>query len=194
MEQNPNKYIAVAYELYTIKDGKKEFVEKSTDEEPFQFISGFGTTIDAFEKQVIDLEEGGVFDFTLTKDEAYGDRVEERVLDLDKSIFSVNGQFDNENIFVGAIVPLQNADGNRFYGHVLEINDDKVKIDLNSPLAGKDLNFKGHIVESREATKKEIQSMINRLSGEGCGCEDCGGCGNHDNEGNEGKCGCGHCH
>ena len=42
--------------------------------------------------------------------------VEERILDLDKSIFSINGKFDNENIFKDAIVPLQNEDGNRFMG------------------------------------------------------------------------------
>lgn len=196
MENTPNKYIAVAYELYTITDGKSELVEKATPEEPFQFLSGFGTTIEAFEKQIVDLKEGEEFDFKLTKDEAYGDYYDERVLDLDKSIFSINGHFDSENIFVGAIIPLQNADGNRFPGKVLEITDDHVKMDLNAPLAGKDLNFKGNVVASREATKDEIQAMINRMSGEGCscGCDDCeGGCEDEDHH-HEGGCGCGHCH
>ena len=195
MENTPNKYIAVAYELYTVNDGKSELVEKASAEEPFQFLSGFGTTIEAFENNIVNLEEGAEFDFTLTKDEAYGDYYDERVLDLEKSIFTINGHFDNDNIYIGAIVPLQNADGNRFPGKVLEITEDHVKMDLNAPLAGKDLNFKGSVVSSREATNDEIQAMINRMSGEGCGCgcDDCeGGCGDHDHDEDCG-CGCG-CH
>lgn len=195
MEKTPNKYIAVSYELYTVNDGKSELVEKASKDEPFQFLSGFGTTIEAFEDNIVNLEEGAEFDFTLTKDEAYGDYYDERVLDLEKSIFTINGHFDNENIFIGAIVPLQNADGNRFPGKVLEITEDHVKMDLNAPLAGKDLNFKGSVVESREATNDEIQAMINRMSGEGCGCgcDDCeGGCGDHQHDEDCG-CGCG-CH
>ena len=195
MENTPNKYIAVAYELYTVNDGKSELVEKASAEEPFQFLSGFGTTIEAFENNIVNLEEGAEFDFTLTKDEAYGDYYDERVLDLEKSIFTINGHFDNDNIYIGAIVPLQNADGNRFPGKVLEITEDHVKMDLNAPLAGKDLNFKGSVVSSREATNDEIQAMINRMSGEGCGCgcDDCeGGCGDHQHDEDCG-CGCG-CH
>lgn len=184
MENKINKYIAVAYKLYTVDNGENELVEEATDKEPFQFISGFGLTLDKFEENIENLENGADFDFTLTKDEAYGDYEDEHVLDLDKSIFSINGHFDHENIYVDAIVPLQNEDGNRFYGKVLSVGSDKVKIDLNHPLAGKTLNFKGHVVEMREASKDEIQGLINRMSGEGCCC-------GHHGEG-DGECHCGH--
>jgi FKBP-type peptidyl-prolyl cis-trans isomerase SlyD len=71
--------------------------------------------------------------FTLTPEQAYGGYVEERVLDLDKQIFTIDGHFDSERIHKDAIVPLQNEDGNRFMGHVLDISEDKVKVDLNHP-------------------------------------------------------------
>ena len=149
------------WKLYTVDGEVSELVEEATDKEPFQFISGYGIALDAFEQKVAALEKGAEFDFTLTKDDAYGDYEQEHVLDLDKAIFSINGHFDRDNIYKDAIVPLQNEDGNRFYGRVLEVGTDKVKIDLNHPLAGKTLNFKGHIVESREATNEEIQGLIN---------------------------------
>ena len=201
MGNKPNKYIAVAYKLYTITDGKSELVEEAPADKPFVFISGFGISLEDFENAVEDVEKDGEFDFTLTSEQAYGEYVDERVLDLEKEIFSINGHFDHENIFKDAVVPLQNEDGNHFMGHVLDITDDKVKIDLNHPLAGKTLNFKGNVLENREATKEEVQNFLNAINGEngcGCGCDDCkDGCDNehkHEHENGEGGCGCGHCH
>lgn len=191
-----NKYIAVSYKLNTVDGSEKEFIEEATAERPFQFISGFGVTLDAFEREIINIEKGGNFCFKLTKDEAYGDHEPSRILDLEREMFCINGHFDHENIFVDAIVPLQNEDGNRFYGRVLEITADQVKMDLNHPLAGKTLEFEGKVLENRDATNDEIQHMLNHLSGEGCECgchcgdcgDDCGGGHHHD-----GGCSCG-CH
>lgn len=195
MDKKQNKFIAVAYKLYAAGEKSLEFIEEATDEKPFVFISGFGFTLDEFEKQVIDLEKGAEFNFTLTQEQAYGDYSEEHVVDLEREIFCINGHFDHEHVFEDAILPLQNEEGQRFMGKVVSIGDSHVKIDLNHPLAGKELNFKGHIVENREATNEEIQHLLNHMSGEGCGCncEDCGdGC-DHDHQ-HESGCGCGHCH
>jgi FKBP-type peptidyl-prolyl cis-trans isomerase SlyD len=190
-EKKTNQYMEVAYTLYAAGEKTLEFVEEATDEKPFQFISGFGITLDDFEKQVVNLEKGGTFEFKLTKEQAYGDYDEERVVELERSIFSINGRFDHENVFVDAVLPLQNEEGQRFFGKVLEITDSHVKIDLNHPLAGKELSFKGHIVENRQATEEEIKSFIKTMSGEGCGCG-CDDCGDGCHQG--GNSGCGHCH
>lgn len=196
MTDNQNKYIAVAYKLYTVDNGVEKLVEEATEKEPFLFISGFGIALDAFEKKVAGLDKGDKFDFTLQKDEAYGDYEDEHVLDLDRNIFCINGHFDHENIYKDAIIPLQNEDGNRFYGKVISLDNDKVKVDLNHPLAGKILHFNGYMVESREATNEEIQGLVNRMSGEGCCCghhhEHEGDCCGHHHE-HEGGC-CGHHH
>lgn len=177
MDKKANKYVAVAYKLYATADGNTELVEEATEEKPFQFITGFGITLDEFENQIYALDKDAEFDFVLSKDQAYGDYEDARVLNLDKSMFSINGHFDHDNIYKDAIVPLQNEDGNRFLGHVLEVTDDTVTMDLNHPLAGMELNFKGKVVESREATNQEIEGMMNRLSDEGCSCGCGGGCG-----------------
>ena len=57
MESNLNKYIAVAYKLYTVDGEVSELVEEATDGEPFQFISGYGIALDAFEQKVAALEK-----------------------------------------------------------------------------------------------------------------------------------------
>lgn len=191
-----NKYYAVSYKLFSIKDGERVMQEETDANDPFVFISGFGTTIPSFEKQIENLAKGDSFDFTIPQTEAYGEYVAERVIELDKQIFHINGKFDESQIYAGAIIPLQNEDGNRFMGNVLEITDSKVKVDLNHPLAGCDLQFQGTITEYRDATDEEIVQMINRLSGGGCG--GCGGGGCHSNGECSGGCnsgegGCGGC-
>ena len=186
MEQTPHKYVTVAYELYTDNEkGIHELVEKAPAEHPFQFITGMGVALDAFEAKINELKAGEAFDFVLKVDDAYGPYEEEHVLELDKQIFSVNGHFDKEMVYPGAVLPLVNSDGNRFQGLVLEVKDNTVVVDLNHPLAGKDLHFKGEVVVMRDATDDEIKGLINMMSGEGCGCgcEDCGG------EGEGGCCG-----
>lgn len=200
MDTTPNKYITVAYELYTDYNGQRELVEKAPAEHPFQFISDMGTTLDAFEAQIKPLQKGDKFNFTLSVEEAYGEYEQERVLELSKDMFKINGHFDKEHIYPGSIVPLMNAEGARFNGTIVDVQENTVTVDLNHPLAGKALNFIGEVTESREATKDEIQGMLNMLSGEGgCGCGSCGGCGCDDDDDccgghHEGGCGCGHCH
>lgn len=185
MEQMSHKYVTVAYELYSDNaKGVHELIEKAPAEHPFQFVSGLGMTLDLFEQNILACAEGETFDFTLDVEDAYGPYENERVLELDKEIFVVNGQFDSSVIYPGNFIPLVNADGVRFQGLVLEVKEDKVVVDLNHPLAGRALHFKGSVVTSREATNEEIQGMLSMMSGEGgcgCGCE--GGC--------EGGCGCG---
>lgn len=203
-----HKYITVAYELYADNEkGIHELIEKAPAEHPFQFISGLGVALEAFENNVKDLEEGGAFDFTLSVDEAYGPYVDEHVIELDKQIFTIDGHFDKQTIYPGNVIPLVNEDGNRFQGLILEVKEDKVVVDLNHPLAGKALHFRGSVVTSREATEAEVQGMLNMMSGEGCSCgcgdDHCGcgddhcGCGDDHcghGEHHEGHCGCGHHH
>lgn len=191
-----NKYIRASYKLYDVTNGKHELIEETQPNVPFHFISGMGIALDELEKQLAELENGADFDITLPAEKAYGEHVEARVMELGKEIFSHNGKFDHENIYEGAIIQLQNAEGERFMAQVVKVGADKVTVDLNHPLAGRTLNFKGTILESHEATAEEMAALVKAMNGEcGCGggCENCGGnCGGHDGGGNCGG-GCGHC-
>ena len=183
METVENKYITVAYKLYTVEDGEKELFEETNAEHPFQFISGLGTTLESFENQITALSKGDKFDFTIPD--------EQHVFDLPKNIFEIDGKFDSERVTEGSIVPLMTGDGQRVNASVVEIKPDVVVVDLNHPLAGADLIFEGEVIESRPATNEEIQELVKMMSGEGCGCG-CDSCGSDCGD----DCGCegGHCH
>jgi FKBP-type peptidyl-prolyl cis-trans isomerase SlyD len=175
-----------------VSNGEKTLEEETGTERPFEFITGYGIALDAFEKNLIGQEKGSEFDFTLQPTEAFGEYIPEGMHKLGREIFTINGKFDNEHIFPGAIVTMNDTEDHQFMAKVVKIEDDGVTIDTNHPLAGETLQFTGVVLENREATAAEIQHMLNHLSGEGCGCG-CDECEGHDHEHGNG-CGCGHCH
>ena len=193
METSENKYITVAYKLYSIEDGERDFEEEAPAAHPFQFISGLGMVLDSFEEQLVNLKPGDKFDFTIAAENAYGEYDEQHVIDLPKNIFMIDGKFDAERIKEGAIVPLMTSDGQHINGSVVEVQADTVVMDMNHPLAGCDLNVVGEVGASGPATNDELAEVARMMSGGcGCGCDSCGGgcgddCGDH-------GCGGGCCH
>ena len=176
MENTEKKYYKVAYKLYTIEDGERDLAEKAPAEEPFEFITGLGLAIDAFENKMATLAMGDKFDFVIPQKEAYGEYDENQVVELPKNVFFIEGKFDDVHVQEGAIIPLISVDGERFSAVVNEIKDEVVVVDLNHPLAGCDLNFVGEVVEARPATPEEIEAVTSpachcKKGNEGCECE-----------------------
>ena len=183
------KVVKATYELYIAgEDGKEELMERATEEAPLVWCQGEGMMLPAFEKAMEGKEEGETFDFVLKAADAYGEYIQEGLMELPKTMFfNGDGEFDEERVFVGAIVPMNTTDGQIVKAQVCEVTNDKVTIDLNHPYAGEDLHFTGKILAIREVTEGELKAIRNprgcgRCSGH-CGqdsCEDCnkdcGGC------------------
>ena len=189
--ENPNKYIVMQYKLYIYGEGEEpELVEETTDDEPFIIVSALGMTLDAFEAVIVPLKAGDKFDFTLAPNDAYGEYDEAGKLELPRNVFEINGKLDPRFISEGAVVPLNSPDGARFNGTIVKIGDTTITVDLNHPLAGKNLHFVGEVVETREATNDDVRDALNQITGcggSGSGCGGCGGCGSK----GEGCGGCG---
>ena len=179
-----SKYITVAYQLYADMANGRELIEEAYEWNPFQFITELGLTLDTFEAHIAPLKKGDSFDFTLSVDEAYGPRIPELVQELPKSVFEIDGKFDHVHIYEGAVVPLMNEEGQRFPGTVVQVTPTTVTVDLNNPLAGKELQYVGKVVEHRDATNAEIEETLKAFS-----CGGCGGCGDDECSGGCSKCG-----
>ena len=171
MKITANKSVSAEYELYVDgeNEGELELMEKATTQQPLTFIYGVGMMLPKFEEYLFGLQDGDSFDFTLNNEEAYGPYEDENVIDLDRTIFEVDGKLDEEMVFEGNVVPLMDSEGHRFNAQVVSVTDTQVKVDLNHPLAGETLHFKGKVLEVREATEKELAA----LTGGGCGCGSC---------------------
>ena len=180
----PGKYVEMTYNLYQVNpDGSEELVHQEDPADPEKIV--FGVTrgmIRPLEEKLDGMAKGEKFNVVVKADEAFGPYDEEQVAELDREIFLVDGKFDEEMINVGAVVPMMTADGYRINGIVKSITPEKVFMDFNHPLAGKDVRFEGVVTEVREATQEELAPAHSC----GCGC-DHGSCG-------EGGCDCDHGH
>jgi FKBP-type peptidyl-prolyl cis-trans isomerase SlyD len=176
------KVVSATYELYILnEEGKEELMEQMTEEAPLVWCHGEGMMLPAFEAQMDGKSEGDTFDFVLKAADAYGEYFPEGLKELPKKMFfNGDGEFDEERVYVGAIVPMNTTDGQIVRAQVCEVAEDTVTIDLNHPYAGEDLHFKGKILAIRDVTEGELKAIRNP---HGCGkckgkCDDCdSGCG-----------------
>ncbi|MCE4567006.1 FKBP-type peptidyl-prolyl cis-trans isomerase [Maribellus sp. CM-23] len=186
------KMVTLTYDL-RIDDENGELVESATLENPLQFLYGAGMMLPKFETELVGLKTDDPFEIKLGSTDAYGEVNNDAIVELPKSVFLVNGEFDSELIQEGNTVPMMSSNGQRLNGLVLEVTDETVKMDFNHPLAGEDLFFTGKVVEVREASDEEVAQILSGGGSCGCGSGDGGGCGSGGcgTESNGGGCGCG---
>ncbi len=177
--------VTVIYDLYVDgKDGNPELMEQATPERPLTYCHGVGMMLSKFEEQLAGLDEGGKFDFIIACEDAYGMYDDENLIDLGREMFEVDGKFDSERVKTGSVIPLVDNEGNRINASVVSVNNERVRVDLNHPLAGENLHFKGTVVDVHEASAEEIAGFF----GGGCGCN---GCSSEGGDCNSSSCGCG---
>ena len=151
MKIAPNHVVSLTYDLYSPKDGTEALVESATQEQPLTFLFGVGQMLPKFEENLSTLSTGDNYDFTISAADGYGEHDENAVANLPKDMF--NGADLPE---IGSILPLQDNNGNRFQGQVVSIAEDSIIVDLNHPMAGQVLHFKGEILNVRPATPEEL--------------------------------------
>lgn len=186
MKIENQKVVKAIYEMYIDgEEGKEEMIEKATIKTPLVYCQGEGMMLPKFEEALAGLEEGDKFDFRIACEDAYGDRDEAGLMELDKHMFyNVDGEFDSDRVYVGNIIPMKTSDGQIINAQVVKVSPVKVTIDLNHPLAGENLHFIGEIVEVRDADPAELEAIRHHGCG-GChghcdgNCD--GGCNNCDN-------------
>ena len=185
MKIEKNKVVEFCYELEV--DGS--IVDRTTKEKPLDYIHGTGSLLPKLEAHIEGMEPGATFDVTLAPADAYGEVDQDRIIDLPKAAFEVNGEIREDLLVPGNTIPMMNSMGGVIPGVVLEVTPETVKMDLNHQMAGKTLHFTGEVISVREATEKELTEGLHGEYVHTCGC---GGCHGHDG-GCEGGCEGGHC-
>jgi FKBP-type peptidyl-prolyl cis-trans isomerase SlyD len=152
MKIEPKHVVSLTYDLYVPnEDGIESLVESATEEQPLTFLYGAGQMLPKFEENLSTLSTGDQYDFHLTAVDAYGQYDDEAVANLPIDMFK-----GTEIPAIGAVLPLQDNNGNHFQGQVVSVAEDSVIVDLNHPMAGQALHFKGNILNVRPASPEEL--------------------------------------
>ena len=136
---------------YTVSEPGQEPVESSKDGgEPLAILFGHGNIIPGLEKAMEGREAGESFSAEVAAADAYGERREEMTQRVPKK------HFGKQRLAPGMQVMLNTNFGPRPVT-VHKVGMSVVDVDLNHPMAGKDLSFDIEIVEVREADAAEIE-------------------------------------
>ncbi len=124
-----------------LKDGTV-FDTSDNHDEPLEFTVGDQKLIKGFDNAVVGMQEGEEKEVTIPPEEGYGNHNPELVRDLPRDIFPEDQEVEPGMVFMMAL-----QDGRKIPVRIAEVSDGQVKVDLNSPLAGKTLVFTIKIVE-----------------------------------------------
>lgn len=134
---------------YRLSEGGSE-IESSQGREPLAVLIGRGGIIPGLEKALIGAESGETVSVDVASEEAYGPRREGLTQRVSRKLFG------GQKLVPGAQVVAQTNQGPRAVT-VQKVGLTVVDIDLNHPMAGKDLHFDVEIVEVRAASPEELE-------------------------------------
>jgi FKBP-type peptidyl-prolyl cis-trans isomerase SlyD len=178
---------------YALFDGKGEVVDHGDDpSEPVTYVHGYAQIVPGIERQIEGLRAGDKRSFTIASDEAFGDRDEEAVFEVDKADFPNPGSVE-----IGDEFTAEGEDGDMIPMRVVEIRPDGFLVDANHPLAGQTLRVDVAVAAVRAASEDEIaraQAALETALSGGCGCGHEHGHDDHDHADHEGHDHSGHDH
>ncbi|NUS39798.1 MAG: peptidylprolyl isomerase [Lysobacter sp.] len=135
---------------YSVAEQGQEPVESSKGGEPLAILYGHGNIIPGLEKAMDGREAGESFSAEVPAAEAYGEKREGLTQRVPKK------HFGEQRLVPGMQVVLNTNFGPRAVT-IEKVGMSVVDVDLNHPMAGKDLHFDIDVVDVREATPEELE-------------------------------------
>ena len=150
-------FVSVHYKG-TLKSG--EVFDTSEGRHPLEVQMGAGQLISGFENALMGMSLNEKKVFTLDPDEAYGQKDESLTHSFPRA--DVPAEIKPE---VGQTVALASPEGQQVPATITEVDDEKVVLDLNHPLAGQTLTFDIEVVGISETATQDPAGC-----GGGCAC------------------------
>ena len=166
-----NEVILVEKDVVVTMDYRLEVDGNEIDAGPIQFLQGHGNIIPGLENEVEGMKLGEEKEVLVKPEHAYGAYDPELEIEVPLSTFP-----DDFEIKLGYPMRLQDGNGHTFTGVAMAITDETVLLNLNHPLAGKDLLFKTKVSALRPATDLEIAQGGLASGCSSCSSGDCSSC------------------
>jgi len=136
---------------YTLKNDAGDVIDSSDGADPLPFLQGHGNIIPGLESALEGSKVGDKLDVSINPEEGYGERMKDAIQEIPSS--ALQGV---DEVKVGMQLQSQDKDGNAFLVSVTKIEDDKITVDGNHPLAGQTLHFSVSIESIRKAEAEEL--------------------------------------
>lgn len=186
----------------TLDDGE-EF-DSSKDNGPINFIVGSNQVIRGFDDAVIGMKLNESKNIKINRSDAYGDinpSLKHKIA-MEKIPEDMRSQLK-----IGGFLIMQSPIGQEIPVKIDSIDNNELTVDLNHPLAGKDLTFNIKVLDISMPTKEDLDALDNEnnhthddhdsshdkhnhANKEECGCGD--DCGDESDDCCGGNCGCNH--
>jgi FKBP-type peptidyl-prolyl cis-trans isomerase 2 len=131
------KKVSLEYTVFLV-DGTQ--IDSNVGEDPLIFVLGNHQVFPALENALLGLKVGDTKEVTLKPEEAYGPVMSDAFKEVDAE--SVPAPYR----YVGAVLGIQDPAGGVYPIRVHQVQDDKVTLDFNHPLAGQALRFDVKVV------------------------------------------------
>ena len=148
-------FVSVDYKG-TLKNG--DVFDSSHRRQPLEAKMGEGHLISGFENELMGMSLNEKKTFTLEPEEAYGQRNENLKQAIPRT--DIPPEF---NPRIGMMVDLQSSEGQQIPAQIVHLDDEKLTLDMNHPLAGETLSFEIEVVGISD-TPTQAPSAC------GCGC------------------------
>ena len=135
---------------YTPKNDAGDVIDSSDGGDPLPFLQGHGNIIPGLESALEGSKVGDKLDVSIKPEEGYGLRMQDAIQEIPSSALQ-----DVDEVKVGMQLQSQDQDGT-FLVTVTKIEDDKITVDANHPLAGETLHFSVSIESIRKAEAEEL--------------------------------------
>lgn len=141
----PSSYVTLHYRLAVIGNDAEREVVSTLNLRPATLQLGVGQFAPELEARLLGLEEGAERSFELGGEEAYGRRHPDLVQTLTRATFDANADVGMEYV-PGDVVEFRSGDGGRYSGVLKALDENRVVVDFNHPLAGLPLRFSVQVI------------------------------------------------
>jgi len=128
-----------------------QVLDSSEGGDPLQFIQGMGHIIPGLEQELYEMKIGDSKKVVVAAKDGYGEIDTEAFMDVPRDSFPTDVPVE-----VGTELELRDQSDHPVYARIETISADNVRLNMNHPLAGKELHFDVKIADLRPATEEEV--------------------------------------
>ena len=152
---NQDASLVVKKDLVVSLDYKLEVdgeVIDTSEQDPIQFLQGHGEIIPGLEKELYGMKVGDHKEVVVSASQGYGELDPEAFAEIPRTEFPKDFPLEPD-----VEVQLRDEDGEVVDAYIESLDDKMVYLNLNHPLAGKELHFSVTVVELRDPTPEELE-------------------------------------